>query len=48
MEEERHHDAEAGLFRRLSERFEVCAVGLREVRAELAELREHPQGGIVS
>lgn len=48
MEEERHHDTEAGLFRRLSERFEVCAVGLREVRAELAELKEHPQGGIVS
>jgi hypothetical protein len=48
MEEERHHDAEAELFHRLSARFEVCAVGLREVRAELAELREHPQGGIVS
>lgn len=48
MEEERHHDAEAGLFRRLSEQFEVCAVGLREVRAELAELSGGPApGGIV-
>jgi hypothetical protein len=38
MEEERHHDAEAELFRRLSEQFEVCAVGLRKVREELNEL----------
>jgi hypothetical protein len=39
MEEEQHHDAEAELFRRLSEQFEVCAVGLRKVREELDELR---------
>jgi hypothetical protein len=45
MEEEHHHDAEAGLFRRLSEQFEVCAVGLRKVREELNELRGMPPGG---
>jgi hypothetical protein len=39
MEEQQHHDAEAELFRRLSEQFEVCAVGLRKVREELDELR---------
>ena len=39
MEEEQHHDAEAGLFYRLSEQFEVCAVGLRKVRDEMDELR---------
>jgi hypothetical protein len=39
MEEEQHHDAEAELFLRLSEQFEVCAVGLRKVRDELDELR---------
>ena len=44
MEEEQHHDAEAGLFRRLSEQFEVCAVGLRKVREELTELRAAPPG----
>ncbi len=44
MEEEQHHDAEAGLFRRLSEQFEVCAVGLRKVREELTELRSAPPG----
>lgn len=31
--------ADAGLFRRLSEQFEVCAVGLREVRREWEERR---------
>ena len=45
MEEEQHHDAEADLFRRLSEQFEVCAVGLRKVREELNELRTAPPGG---
>jgi hypothetical protein len=45
MEEEQHHDAEAELFRRLSEQFEVCAVGLRKVREELNELRTAPPGG---
>jgi RecB family exonuclease len=44
MEEERHHDAEAELFRRLSEQFEVCAEGLRKVRAELKELPPAPPG----
>lgn len=39
MEEEQRHDAEADLFRRLSEQFEVCAMGLRKVRDELDELR---------
>lgn len=47
MEEEEHHDAEADLFRRLSERFEVCAIGLRKVREELDELRTPPGDGIV-
>jgi hypothetical protein len=39
LEEERHHDTEAELFLRLSEQFEVCAVGLRKVREGLDELR---------
>ena len=47
MEEEQHHDAEADLFRRLSEQFEVCAIGLREVRREWEELRDHPPGGLI-
>ena len=48
LEEEDHHDAEAHLFRRLSEQFEVCAVGLRKVREELNELRATPpDGGII-
>ncbi|MBN9119158.1 MAG: hypothetical protein J0I06_08360 [Planctomycetes bacterium] len=48
MEEEQHHDAEADLFRRLSEQFEVCAVGLRKVREDLNELRATPpDGGII-
>jgi hypothetical protein len=34
LEEAEHHDAEAGLFRRLSDQFELCAVGLRKVREE--------------
>ena len=45
MEEEQHHDAEAELYRRLSEQFEVCAVGLRKVRDELSELKAAPPGG---
>ena len=40
--DERDHNAEAGLFRRLSEQFEVCAIGLREVRREWEELRCEP------
>jgi hypothetical protein len=40
LEEEVHHDAEADLFRRLSDQFELCAYGLRQVRADWAE--SHP------
>jgi hypothetical protein len=47
LEEERHHDTEAGLFRRLSERFEVCALGLRKVRDEWEELRAAGPGGAI-
>jgi hypothetical protein len=36
--DEEDHREEAGLFRRLSEQFEVCALGLREVRREWEEL----------
>jgi hypothetical protein len=39
LEEQEHHDAEANLFRRLSEQFELCAVGLRKVREEWEEMR---------
>ena len=45
IEEERHHDADADLFRRLSDQFEVCAAGLRKVREELDVLRTTPPGG---
>ncbi|MDY3553480.1 hypothetical protein R5W24_002582 [Gemmata sp. JC717] len=45
LEEERHHDEEAGLFRRLSDQFEVCALGLRKVREEWEEMRSAPPGG---
>ncbi|MDB5312835.1 MAG: hypothetical protein JWO38_7037 [Gemmataceae bacterium] len=37
--DEEDHREEAGLFRRLSEQFEVCAIGLREVRREWEEIR---------
>src|SRR5262245_51873408 len=33
---------EAPVLRRLSEEFELCAVGLREVRHEWEELQQHP------
>lgn len=47
LDEERHCE-EAGLFRRLSDQFEVCAVGLREVRREWEELRKDPPpGGLI-
>ena len=36
--DEEDHREEAGLFRRLSEQFEVCAIGLREVRREWEEM----------
>jgi hypothetical protein len=46
LDEEDHRDAEAGLFRRLSDQFEVCAIGLRQVRTEWEELQaEGPPGG---
>lgn len=32
LEEEERHEAEAGLYRRLSDEFELCALGLRKVR----------------
>lgn len=46
MAEEERPD-EAGLFRRLSEQFEVCAIGLREVRREWEDLRHDPPGGLI-
>jgi hypothetical protein len=48
LEEEDHHDAEAVLFRRLSEQFELCAVGLRKVREEWEQQSDAPPGtGII-
>ena len=49
LEEQEHHDEEAGLFRRLSEQFELCAVGLRKVREEWEDLRGEnaPGGGLI-
>jgi hypothetical protein len=44
MEEQEHHDAEADLFRRLSEQFELCAVGLRKVREEWELHPDKPPG----
>lgn len=48
MEETAHPDR-AGLFRRLSEQFEVCALGLREVRREWEGHRPDapPGGGLI-
>jgi hypothetical protein len=45
LEEQDHHDEEAGLFLRLSQQFEVCSLGLRRVRAEWEELRANPPSG---
>ena len=45
LEEQDHHDEEAGLFRRLSEQFELCAVGLRKVREEWEQNPGSPPGG---
>jgi hypothetical protein len=47
--DEEDHREEAGLFRRLSEQFEVCAVGLREVRREWEQLQREgpPSGGLI-
>jgi hypothetical protein len=44
LEEAEHHDQEAGLFRRLSEQFELCAVGLRKVREEWEQSADAPPG----
>ena len=46
LEEEQRHDEEADLFRRLSEQFELCAVGLRKVREEW-EQADPPPGGLL-
>lgn len=43
-------DDESAILRRLSEEFELCAVGLREVRREWEELASHPpspNGGLI-
>ena len=47
MEEEEHHDTEAGLFLRLSQQFEICALGLRKVRESL-DVTRPPGGGLIS
>lgn len=49
LDAEQHRDADAGLFRRLSEQFEVCAIGLREVRREWEDLSKQPppHGGLI-
>jgi hypothetical protein len=44
LEEAEHHDQEAGLFRRLSDQFELCAVGLRKVREEWEQSADAPPG----
>jgi len=44
LEQAEHHDAEAELFRRLSDQFELCAVGLRKVRDEWEQAGEPPPG----
>ncbi len=45
LEQAEHHDAEAELFRRLSDQFELCAVGLRKVREEWEQSAETPPSG---
>src|SRR5947208_3525156 len=45
--DEEERPEEAGLFRRPSEQFRVCAIGLREVRREWEELRDQPPGGLI-
>jgi hypothetical protein len=47
MDEEEHRE-EADLFRRLSERFELCALGLREVRREWESQATSPPGSGLS
>lgn len=42
------HRDEAPVLRRLGEQFELCAVGLREVRREWEEIAHHsPAGGLI-
>lgn len=38
---------EAPILKRLSEQFELCATGLREVRREWEDAAEHPVGGVI-
>lgn len=45
MEQAERHDAEAHLYRRLSDQFELCAVGLRKVREEWELNADPPPGG---
>jgi len=49
FDEEHHRDGDAELFRRLSDQFELCAVGLRKVREEWEELQKDvpPGAGLV-
>lgn len=47
LEQEERHDEEADLFRRLSEQFELCAVGLRKVREEWEQSDPPPGGGLI-
>jgi hypothetical protein len=48
LEEEEQHGEEANLFRRLSEQFELCAVGLRKVREEWEHAGDTPpDSGVV-
>jgi len=48
MEQAEHHDAEASLFRRLSDQFELCAVGLRKVREEWEQTTDaRPGSGLI-
>ncbi len=44
LEEEEQHDDEAVLFRRLSDQFELCAIGLRKVREEWELTQQSPPG----
>ncbi len=47
LEEEERHDEEADLYRRLSEQFELCAVGLRKIRDEWEQSPAPPGGGLI-
>ncbi len=45
LDEEQHRDSDADLFRRLSDQFEVCALGLHKVREEWEELQKDARPG---